>query len=253
MTLAGESDVSSLDEVDADKDEFGYETRLAEARSLYSKAPGFTAVTGSESETFLHRFLIEFSSLGVQMTEPVDGWIRRAGARCQDIGLDDLGAALIRHAAHEAGHHKMMIADTHNLVADWIKAGHEPLNADELIARPATPGVQAYIDLHEETIASDAPFGQLAIEYEIELLSLTAGPVLMGQVATVCGPERLAQLSFLEDHIEIDAGHTVFNRRQLETLLGEHPEMLPALGAAGAAALAAHSRFINDCAAGATQ
>lgn len=253
MSFAGESHVSSRDEIGADVDEFGYETRLAEARNLYTKAPGFTAVTGSDSEKFLHRFLIEFSSLGVQMTEPVDGWIRRAGARCQDLGLDDLGAALIRHAAHEAGHHKMMIADTHNLVADWNNAGHEPLNADELITRPATLGVQAYIDLHEETIASEAPFGQLAIEYEIELLSLTAGPLLMGRVATVCGPERLAHLSFLEDHIEIDAGHTVFNRRQLEALLGEHPDMLPELGAAGVAALAAHAQFIDDCAAGAKQ
>jgi len=64
----------------------------------------------------LEAFLIQFCSLGVAMTKPVEGWIRRAGERCVAIGLDELGHALIRHASHEAGHHELMIADTESLV-----------------------------------------------------------------------------------------------------------------------------------------
>ncbi len=229
-----------------------YEPLVRQARRNYRTGEGFRAACAEDVDPiFLHRFLIEFCSLGVQMTEPVDGWIRRAGERCTELGLGELGAALVRHADHEAGHHEMMIADTRTLVDGWNADGHPTLDADQLIARPATPGVQAYIDLHEATIASDTPWGQLGIEYEIELLSVTAGPVLMANVAKVCGPERLASLSFLEDHIEIDAGHTVFNRRQLEALLGDHLHMADALGSAGTAALASHSAFIDDCAAGA--
>ncbi len=229
-----------------------YEAELEAARLRYTQSSGYLAATDPHaSDDFLFRFLIEFCSLGVQMTEPVDRWIRTAGRRCIEVGLQDLGEALERHAEHEAGHHHMMIRDTRQLCEEWNASGRPALDADALINRAPTPGVAAYVDLHERTIASDTPWGQLAIEYEIELLSVTAGPVLMGNVATVCGPERLKDLSFLEDHIEIDAGHTVFNRRQLDALLQERPSMLDGLVSAGSAALEAHAMFIDDCATGA--
>ncbi len=225
-----------------------YERHLEPARSRYTRGRGFEAGANEvASDEFLLRFLIEFCSLGVQMTEPVDRWIRGAGTRCCALGFDDLGSALIRHAEHEAGHHEMLIADTHRLCAAWNSEGRPPLDADALVNRPPSAGVQAYIDLHESTIESAEPWGQLAIEYEIELLSVTSGPVLIANVARVCGPDRVADLSFLEDHIEIDAGHTVFNRRQLAQQLSAHPEMAPGLVSAGAAALDAHALFLDDC------
>ena len=191
--------------------------------------------------------------MGVQMTEPVDTWIRSAGRRCCELGLDDLGQALIRHADHEAGHHHMMINDTKALVDVWNSThrgrtdGQPELSVDEVLNRAPTPGCEAYIKLHEETIASKAPWGQLGIEYEIERLSITAGPTVMANVAAVCGPERVQSLSFLTDHIALDEGHTVFNRRQLNELLAAHPEMADDLGRCGSEALDTHSRFISDC------
>ena len=53
------------------------------------------------------------------MTQPVEEWIRRAGVKCQKIGLSSLGKALIKHARHEAGHHRFMIADLWTLVDAW--------------------------------------------------------------------------------------------------------------------------------------
>jgi hypothetical protein len=34
------------------------------------------------------------------MTEPVEGWIRRAGHRCGELGLEHLAKALAAHAHH---------------------------------------------------------------------------------------------------------------------------------------------------------
>src|SRR5947209_7748185 len=97
-----------------------YETLLAPARRRFDEHP-------SVAELFRHRqepdrleaFLIYFSALGVGITEPVEGWIRRAGRRCADLGLSKLGKALEAHAHQEAGHHLLMQADTHRLVDRW--------------------------------------------------------------------------------------------------------------------------------------
>jgi hypothetical protein len=88
---------------------------------------------------------------------------------------------------------------------------------------------------------------QLAIEYEIELLSVTYGPALLKRCGDLSGPEILDGLSFLQDHVALDVGHTHFNRLQLSRLLGERLEFLPELVSAGSAALQAYVMFLDDC------
>ena len=226
-----------------------YEPLVLAARDRFFTSEAVTTITDPNTPAdVLDRFLINYCALGVQMTEPVDGWIRGAGRACIEQGYAELGDALQRHADHEAGHHEMMIADTHSLVARWNgEHPDDPLDADALIDRAAPPGVVAYVDLHENVIASDEPFGQIAIEYEIERLSVTAGPMLIGNVAAVCGADRIAMLSFLTDHIALDEGHTVFNRRQMNAFLDEHPDAAETLGRTGAAALDAYAAFLADC------
>src|SRR5580700_513168 len=148
-----------------------YEPLVTPARTRFGAGPALARMLAADvAPERLELFFIHFCALGVQMTEPVDGWIRRAGDRCKALGLEDLGRSLIAHAKHEAGHHLMMIADTRKLVASWNERRSFALDADELLALPATRGVAQYAALHEEVIAGDAPCGQLAIEYEIERL-----------------------------------------------------------------------------------
>ena len=228
-----------------------YEPLVTDAREHYRSTKAWERIVDPDaSSDFIDRFLIEFCSMGVHMTEPVDRWIRAAGRRCCELGLERLGTALQRHADHEAGHHLMMINDTKALVDVWNtgrRDGGAELDARQLLSRPPSPGCRAYIALHEETIASSTPWGQLAIEYEVERLSITAGPVLMANVAAVSGEQRVEMLSFLADHIALDEGHTVFNRRQLNDLLAQHPESAEDLGRCGSAALVAHAHFLSDC------
>ena len=157
-----------------------YDQLLTPARQRFDRHPSIAAIFRNPLEpVILERFLIYFSALGVGMTEPVEGWIRRAGRRCGDLGLADLAKALDAHAHQEADHHLLMQADTHRLVDRWNEHHGPRLNAAALLALAPTPGVLVYRELHENAIAGPAPYGQLAVEYEIEMLSVSYGPLLL--------------------------------------------------------------------------
>jgi hypothetical protein len=226
----------------------GYEQRLDAARRAFAGGEALRVATSpATSPDLLERFLLHFCAQGVGMTAPVEGWIRRAGERCTEMGLHRLGRALEIHARHEAGHDALFAADTRALAARRIAAGRPAIDAEALLALPAGPGVESYRALHEEVIASATPYGQLAIEYEIEALSVRHGQALLANCAEVLGPDVLSCLSFTTEHVELDAGHTRFNREQLNTLLAERPEMLEPLVTAGSHALAAYQEYLEDC------
>jgi len=224
-----------------------YEPAMEAARTRFVTSPPLRAFLDPALPRGLPEvFLICFSSAGVAMTAPVEGWIRRAGEKCEQIGLSQLGKALKTHAAHEADHHLMMIEDARALVARW-NARHEPLlDADRLIDRPPSAGVRHYHALHERVIAGDAPYGQIAIEYEIEMLSVRFGPMLLDRCTRDLGVDVDTELSFLSKHVALDVGHTRFNEQQLDDLLREHEEFLGPLVEAGSEALDAYAEFLND-------
>lgn len=225
-----------------------YEARMSDARTRFARGAWVTdLIEGAPSVDETERFLLWFSALGCQMTRPVDGWIRRAGERCLDLGVDKVGRALITHAKHEAGHDAMYADDTRALAARRAARGWGPVDADRLLATPATPGVQRYVDLHEENIASDTPYGQLAIEYEIENLSTAFGPGFVAKCTEVLGADITDCMSFVTEHTVLDVGHTEFNRRQIARFLEERPDALDALVRAGTQALDAFSAHLDDC------
>src|SRR5262245_55042254 len=177
-----------------------YQPLVASARARLTNDPRLAAMLAPHLEpAVLHRFLIQFSAWGVRLTEPVDGWIRRAGARCITCGYQTLGQALVWHAQDEAGHHLMFLNDLEYLLARWQAQGYEPLTADALLAMPSSMAMQRYIDLHETAITSDEPFVQIAIEYEIESMATSLGPRMVRQCLHVLGPESAQGLSFVEE------------------------------------------------------
>lgn len=224
-----------------------YLPRTREARRRFFADVGDRLVEDSVSAPQLELFLIYFCALGVNVTEPVESWITRAGDRCVALGFDALGRALKIHAKHEANHHLMMIADTRTLANRWNARHKEQLDADELLASPPTRGIRAYVALHEEVIASETPFCQLAIEYEIEGLSVSLGPKVMQKCERTLGKESAHGLSFLKEHIAIDAGHTLFNAAELERLIAPAPERAEPLGRTGSRALDTYGMFLTEC------
>jgi hypothetical protein len=141
----------------------------------------------------------------------------------------------------------MMVADTRALVASWNARRRPLLNAEELLNRMPSSGGRGYRQLHEDTISSDTPYAQIAIEYEIEMLPVQFGPQFLDQCQGALGAPILASLSFLREHITLDVAHTRFNELQLERLLQKDRAFLEPLVRAGAAALQAYGTFLGDC------
>ncbi|WP_426751984.1 hypothetical protein [Myxococcus sp. Y35] len=225
-----------------------YTHHVTAVRERIKTDPKLKALLDEKADPALFEaFLITWNSLGVYMTEPVDGWIRRAGEATVKVGLDDVGQKLIAHAKHEAGHHLMMVEDTKHLVARWNERRNPKLNAEELMAQPPTQAMKEYRDIHENTIVGEMPAAQVAIEYEIESLSTIIGPPLLEQAKRVCGEEILEGMSFLKEHTEIDVGHTALNEVMLGKLLSQVPDKAPIIAKTGADALDIYLRFLGDC------
>lgn len=237
MTLEHNKRVASL-----------YEPLIAPARTRImsdERMGHILADTASKQEVLA--FLIQFSALGVQMTEPVEDWIRRAGERCKELGYAELGRALVMHARHEAGHHGMMIDDLLKLVRRWNELYQPTLDAEVLLGQPPTEAMKRYVAIHEDTVTSDVPFGQTGIEYEIERMSTLLGPALMTACKRVLGDDVLAEMSFIQEHALLDVGHTAMNETELDKLLTAHPEHAERIARIGGEALNIYLDFLGDC------
>ncbi len=70
-----------------------YEQLLAPVRECFAVSPGVQAIKSSANEVFLESFLLHFCALGSQMTEPVEGWIRRAAKPLGRCDVKSMGEA----------------------------------------------------------------------------------------------------------------------------------------------------------------
>src|ERR1700722_17716172 len=224
-----------------------YNQLLAPARERFDTSVGVNAIRSINDPLMLESFLLYFCAIGAQMTEPVERWIRRAADRCAVLGFSEVAEALTRHARAEAGHHLMMIADLRSLAGHW-NSRHQPrVDADGLLRIAPSDGANHYCLVHEQNIAGRTPYAQIAIEYEIEQLPLRYGELFVARCLEIFGPEILSGLSFVTEHIDLDIGHTKFNAQELAKLIDLIPDSLPALVAAGSAALDAYAQFLTDC------
>jgi hypothetical protein len=224
-----------------------YEHLVQAARVRFALSSGVQAIQASRDPAFLEAFLFYFSVLGSKMTEPVEGWLYRAAERCATLGLADLARALHVHARAEAGHHLMMIADARSLSDRRHVRGLPEVDVEQLLAQLTSEGVLRYIRVHEENISGETPYAQAAIEYEVEMLPLRFGNAFVGHCLAVLGQEIAPCLSFVTEHIILDASHTDFNARLIARLLNTKPGSLPSLVNAGSAVLDAYGEFIEDC------
>jgi hypothetical protein len=225
-----------------------YEPRIADHRRILSEHAAIrTLLDPNVPPYLLERFLISFSARGVAMTEPVDGWIRRAGERCIELDEASIGKALITHSKHEAGHHVMLIQDTRALVAHWNLRNETKLSVNELLTLQPSLATEMYIALHENAITSREPWKQVAIELEIERMSTVFGPRLIDQCLRVLGDDIAPGLSFIKEHVALDVGHTRLNERMLECVLEARPKSLDTLVRAGGMALRYYVDFFNEC------
>jgi hypothetical protein len=225
-----------------------YDQLIGPARERFAAGQGIRGMLSPNTDArAMAAFLLHFSALSVPITEPVEGWIRRAGERCEALGLAEIGRALRKHSKAEAGHHQYHIEDFSNLVRYWNTSWKPQVDPDAIRAHGVTTGGQRYGQFHEETIAGSTPYCQFAIEYEIELLPVEYGARFVENCARLLGNEVLACMTFATSHIEFDVGHTKFNAHFLGRMIAESPERLTPLVNAGTAALDAYGEHLTEC------
>jgi Acetyltransferase (GNAT) domain len=224
-----------------------YGQYIVAARQRFANSSGVRTLLSRGEAQFFHSFLLYFCSLGYRMTEPVEGWIRRAADKCSGLGMTTISRVLAAHAQSERGHHLMMVADLRALADLWNRQYQPSADPDALLAQAPSPGVARYCKVHEDNLAGPAPYAQVAIEYEIEMLPLRFGEAFMTRCADVLGPDILSCLSFVTSHIQLDVAHTKTNAWAMAEVFREVPGSTPVLAAAGAAVLDAYAEYLDDC------
>ena len=225
-----------------------YDQLINPVRQQFAATHGIRGIVSPETQPrTMAAFLLHFSALSVPITEPVEGWIRRAGERCEALGLMEIGRALRGHSKAEAGHYQCHLDDFANLIRFWNNRWHPPVDPDVIRAHGVTPGGERYRRFHEEIIAGATPYCQFAIEYEIELLPLEYGTRFVDNCVHLLGRDILECMSFTTSHIEFDVAHTRFNAHFLGRIIAESPDRLAPLVRAGSAALTAYGEHLSGC------
>ncbi len=210
------------------------------------KSAGINCFISNLNPRELHAFLMVWTAFSVKMTENVEQWILRAGQSCEKKQLSEVGAKLKYHAAQEANHDLMLIDDLKVLVAKWNTIYKDSLTEQDIYSFTLPTNANAYIDLHEATINGQHPYAQVAIEYEIERISVNFGPKMIENVINTLGQDFEEGISFLADHVLIDQGHTKFNIDLLEKCFNADAS-LDALVITGASALKIYAGYLNEC------
>lgn len=223
-----------------------YEQELAIPRSTFINR--VSSLSNEKDPRTLMMFWLNFSSFSVEMTKYVEDWIDRAGQKTKELGYEKLGVKLIKHAVHERNHHLMLINDTYKLTELWNQQYAPPnIESDKLIERKPMRSTLAYQKLHEDCIAGDSPFAQIAIEYEIEALSAGYGPIILKNAVESLGNQIRSSLTFAFDHTEIDVAHTEYNRGAIAEFLSEYPAATDKLIEVGSSVLEIYATFLNNC------
>lgn len=215
-------------------------------RVHFAQSPGLRIYTGELSPKKLHAFLIAWSHFSIKMTEPVEGWIARAGERSTELGFESIGKKLKHHASQEADHDVMLVEDLAVLVDRWNAAYGDDLSVADLNEMRLPENTNAYVDIHENTIASSHPYAQVAIEFEIERISVAFGPHMVENVINTLGANFEQGIGFLAHHVLLDQGHTKFNKALLEECFAVGGDV-NVLAQTGVEVLRIYADFLTEC------
>lgn len=223
-----------------------YNALIHPQRIDFMLSPGINTFMAQSTPKKLHAFLLVWTGFSIKMTEKVESWISRAGESCETMNYNEVGNRLKYHANQEAGHDLMLVADLKVLIQKWNTLYNDNITEDDIFNLNVPYNTNEYVALHENTIQGKHPYTQVAIEYEIERISVMYGPKIIENVTYTLGEDFESAISFLTDHVLIDQGHTKFNIDLLEKCLAAKGD-LNELVKTGGSALKIYAGFLNEC------
>ncbi|MDH0627793.1 hypothetical protein N5D36_10525 [Pseudomonas mosselii] len=225
-----------------------YQIRITAAREKFAAREEVQALFKAPMDApLVNLFMIYWSAMSAALTTPIPEYLATAGVRCEALGLSRLAEFFKEHTEEEDGHHEWAAADVHKLVSLWnAKYPGMPINTEDLLVSNLTPSVRRYHQLHKDVVAGDAPWAELAIDVEIELITTQYGPALLKACAAALCEEGQKSISFLAEHVRFDFGHTDTNFRVVAELIEAKPEYTQHLVAIGEQALTAYGDFLGE-------
>lgn len=225
-----------------------YEPRVLAARSALENDPVIAEILSPHvSPLLLESFLIEWMARSPYMTDPIPGWVRKAGELALVLGQKRIGAALVEYTRREEENESPDGKNFRSVVRAFNERNGAQLDAVTLLSERPTVTMRAYRILHEEVLAADLSIGEVAMVYELERASSVFTLALLVAVQRVLGPEAALRLSAMRRRAPYAVERTAFLGRALAEILDQAPHAAEQLGELGAGALDIQRHFLREC------
>lgn len=225
-----------------------YEARVTASRQAFARHPAIRVLSDQRIDAPLfaqwhYRYVLH----GVHVTRDMERVISTAGTRLRALGLEQVGAGLVKHARGETGHDRLMADDARAMGKSIAENGGVPLDTEAILAdAPALRSARRYTEFFDRLSEGELPQGTVAALYEMEQLSAGVAIDLMANCRRTIGDDRTCY-TFLDEHVVVDMGHIALDRRLLVSVLEAQPELLPELVQAGGDVLSCYAEFMGEC------
>jgi hypothetical protein len=221
-----------------------YENAMVEAR--VTLAHRLTRLVQEATRENLGFFLIYYTALGADMADPMDKILHKASKRCRKLEYSMLADAFDQQAGEAIQHCRAMKDDT-KIWLDWWNKKHQlNLSAKDYLRHPSMPSIQASRDLHEDIVAYQSPYAELAIAYELQRTEMIHSFTLIKLAILKFGTGALRRLGFIRRAIQLKH-HKPINKKLLMDFLQENPETRAAMIEKARASLLIYGDFLEEC------
>ena len=225
-----------------------YEQKINSYRLHWLNGRIFQILTDKNmSRALLLLFWWHFSKYGILMTAPVERWIQQASESCIEKGFEEWGVKLLKQAERIKDHHLMMANDLQSLEVIARRDLGMKIQINAVNFHETPPSIMDFIALHENNIEGPKPYGQLAIGYEIERLSVKLSPVLINHTENIFPALVRESLSYVQNHVQSNLTYAKLSQETLAEFLQVNPTALNHLVEMGSRALAAYMGFLQSC------
>ena len=232
-----------------------YHRGLEHARAeLLSRSELRELVDPATPAARLHAFLIQWTTLSLQLQEPTEQIFVEASRRCEDLGRSQLSLTMLRLAADSIARYRLVANDTRVLVGLWNERQNKrrlpTLNLTQVLTQQHSAAVR---DLHQlqRTLASSArPWTVLASIFEAEAMLASVAPRVASHAEAMIGPEVKRGMRCVEDIARL--AHSGRLPTTMAELLRGDPDTLELSVDTGVHTLQLYQRFLGECSVAAT-
>lgn len=225
-----------------------YESALEPARQRIAELEqlrGLLSSEASDGPSQLHAFLIQWSSLSVQLHEPNEQFLADASQRCAELGETKLALTLLHIALDAIDVYRLLADDTRALAHLWNRRRLPHLDLTSLLTQPVTQAIRRCYEHQTQLVLSAEPWAELAAVFEVHSVFASLADDTVAAATRLLGEEARAGLRALP---ALKQAHTKsLLTTAMQTLLTAHPERRAAMIAAGQRTLELYADFLLEC------